>query len=58
MEREGRNRVNEEWTLSIVESFKENKNIIFWKGVNEVKKGGWKSLRWSSVRKVRKSSGE
>ena len=35
-------RVNEEWTLSIAENFKEIYKK-FWKGVNEVRKG--KSLR-------------
>ena len=35
-------RVNEEWTLSIAENFKENKKT-FWKGVNDVRKG--ESLR-------------
>ena len=42
MVREAKKRVNEEWTLSIAENFKENKKK-FWKGVNEVKKV--KSLR-------------
>ena len=33
MVREVRKRVNEEWTLSIAENFKENKKT-FWKRVN------------------------
>ena len=31
-------RVNEEWTLSIADNFKENKKQI-WKGVGDVRKG-------------------
>ena len=45
MVRKARKRVNEEWTLSIAENFKEKKKI-FWKGVNEVRKG--ESLRLPS----------
>ena len=40
MVREARKRVNEEWTLSIAENFKENKKT-FWKGVNEVRGRVW-----------------
>ena len=47
MVREAKKRVNEEWTLSIAENFKENKKI-FRKGVNEVRKG--ESLRPLSIR--------
>ena len=36
MVREARKRVNEEWTLSVAENFKENKKNI-WKGVIEVR---------------------
>ena len=37
MARDARKRVNEEWTLSTAEKFKENKKE-FWKCVNEAKK--------------------
>ena len=47
MVREAKKRVNEEWTLSIAENFKENKKI-FCKGVNEGRKG--EHLRSSSMR--------
>ena len=47
MVREAMKRVNEEWTLSITENFKDNKKI-FWKRVNEVRKG--ESMRLSSMR--------
>ena len=36
MVREAKKRVNEEWTLSIAENFKENKKKV-WKGVNKVR---------------------
>ena len=45
--REARKRENEEWTLSIAENFKENKEKI-WKGVNEVRNG--ENLRLSFMR--------
>ena len=48
MVREARKNVNEEWTLRIAETFKEN-NKKPWKGVNEVK---MESLRLSSVRNL------
>ena len=47
MVREVKKRVNEQWTLSIAENFKENKKI-FWRGVNEVRKG--ESLRSLSMK--------
>ena len=36
MVREARKRVNEEWTFSVAENYKENKKNI-WKGVIEVR---------------------
>ena len=47
MIREAKKKVNEEWTLSTAENFKENNKKI-WKGVNEVRKG--ESLRPLSIR--------
>ena len=47
MVREAKKRVNEEWTLSIAENFKENKKKI-WKGVNEARKE--ENMRLASVR--------
>ena len=47
MVREPRKRVNEEWTLSTAENFKENKKK-FRRGVNEVRKR--ESLRSLSMR--------
>ena len=47
MVREAKKRVNEEWTVSIADNFKENKKKI-WKGVNETRKG--ESLRSLSIK--------
>ena len=47
MVREAKKRVNEEWTFSKAENFKEDKKYI-WKGVNEVRNG--ESLRPLSMR--------
>ena len=47
MVREAKKRVNEEWTLSIADNFKENKKK-FQKGVNVVRKG--ESVRPLSIR--------
>ena len=42
MLREAKKRVNEKWTYSIAQNFKENKKKI-WKGVNEIRK---REIRW------------
>ena len=47
MLRKTKKTVNDEWTLSIAENFKENKKM-FWKGINEVKRG--ESLRPLPIR--------